>query len=341
MVDMRTSGSLLCLLSAAAFGAMAIFGKFAYDAGVTVADLLLVRFAMAAAVLLTLAGATGALRGLARRAVLSALAMGAVGYATQAGLFFLALERMDASLLALVLYTYPAFVLVAAVLLGRERATQRRVVALVAALVGTVLVLAGAAGGAVDALGVAMGLGAALAYTTYILVGDRVLGGAPPLALSALVCTGATVTFLLVSLPAGGPELTFAVEGWGWLAAIALVSTVGAVIAFFAGLERVGPSAAAILSTLEPVVTVGLAAAAFGESLGGVQLLGAALVLAAVVVMQLPARARTRRPWRRDAPRRGNVNGGWVGAGRTPVHGSIPLYPEQFGIKRNRANRGV
>ena len=224
---------------------------------------------MAAAVLLPLAFATGALRGLARRAVLAALAMGAVGYATQAGLFFLALERMDASLLALVLYTYPAFVLVGAVLLRREKATRKRVLALVAALSGTVLVLAGAGGGAVDALGVAMGVGAALAYTTYILVGDKVLAGTPPLALSALVCTGATVTFLLVSVPSGGPELAFAAEGWGWLAAIALVSTVAAVIAFFAGLERVGPSAAAILSTLEPVVTVGLAAAAFGESLAG------------------------------------------------------------------------
>ena len=291
---MRTSGPLLCLLSAAAFGAMAIFGKYAYDAGVGVGDLLLVRFAMAAAVLLPLAAATGALRGLAGRAVLAALAMGAVGYATQAGLFFLALERMDASLLALVLYTYPAFVLVGAVLLRRERATRRRVLALVAASAGTVLVLAGAGGGAVDALGVAMGLGAALAYTTYILVGDRVLAGTPPLALSALVCTGATVTFLLVSLPTGGPELAFEAQGWGWLAAIALVSTVGAVIAFFAGLERVGPSAAAILSTLEPVVTVGLAAAAFGESLAGVQLAGAGLVLSAVVVMQLPERARRR-----------------------------------------------
>jgi len=108
------------------------------------------------------------------------------------------------------------------------------------------------------------------------------------------VCTGATATFLLVSLATGGPELAFAAAGWGWLAAIALVSTVGAVIAFFAGLERVGPSAAAILSTLEPVVTVGLAALAFGESLAGVQLLGAGLVLAAVVVMQLPERVRER-----------------------------------------------
>ena len=61
---------------------------------------------------------------------------------------------------------------------------------------------------------------------------------------------------------------------------------VGAILAFFAGLARVGPTTASILSTLEPVVTVALAALVFGESLGAVQLAGGALVLAAVVVLQ-------------------------------------------------------
>ena len=282
-------GALLCLLSAAGFGAMAIFGKLAYDEGVEVGDLLLVRFALAAALLLAIAAARGALRGLPRRAAIVALAMGAVGYATQSGLFFSALERMDASLLALVLYTYPALVCAGAVLLGRERATARRGVALLIASAGAALVLAGAAGGSVDALAVAMGFGAALAYTTYILVGDRVVAGIPLLALAALVCTGAASTFAAVSLARGGPDLSFGAAGWGWIGAIALVSTVGAILTFFAGLARVGPSAAAILSVLEPVVTVALAAAAFGESLAPVQLLGGAFVIAAVVVMQRPA----------------------------------------------------
>ena len=89
----------------------------------------------------------------------------------------------------------------------------------------------------------------------------------------------------------GGPELAFGAAGWGWIGGIVLVSTVGAILAFFAGLARVGPSAASILSTLEPVVTVVLAAAAFGESLSAVQLVGGALVLSAVVVMQWPARS--------------------------------------------------
>jgi drug/metabolite transporter (DMT)-like permease len=291
-------GPFLCLLSAAAFGAMAIFGKLAYDAGVGIGDLLLLRFAFAAAALLAIAAGMGAFRGVSRRSALAALGMGAIGYATQSGLFFGALERMDASLLALVLYVYPALVLAGAVVLGRERATARRVVALVVASAGTALVLAGAASGALDALGTAMAFGAAVAYTAYILTGDRVVAGVSPVALAALVCTGATVTFGVAALVRGGPELGFGAEGFAWIGAIALVSTVGAILAFFAGLARVGPSAASILSTLEPVVTVGLAAAAFGESLTAVQLAGGALVLAAVVVMQWPAGG----PVPREAP---------------------------------------
>jgi len=283
-------GALLCILSAAGFGTMAIFGKLAYEQDVGVGDLLLVRFALATVILLAIARARGALRGLSRRAVLVALALGAVGYATQAGLFFSALDRMDASLLALILYTYPVFVCVAAVAFGRERLSARRILGLVGATAGAALVLAGAASGSFDTLAAAMGFGAALAYTTYILVGDRIVSGISLLALAALVCTGATVTFALAAVVRGGPELGFGAAGWGWIAAIALVSTVFAILTFFAGLERVGPSAAAILSVFEPVVTVALAAVAFGESLAPIQFAGGALVLVAVVVMQWPAR---------------------------------------------------
>ena len=283
-------GPLLCLLSAAAFGGMTVFGKLAYDAGVTVGDLLLVRFGIAAAVLLAVAAATGALRGVTRRVVVAGLLLGGVGYATQAGLYFLALERMDASLLSLLLYTYPAMVTVAAIVLGRERPTGVRLAAVVVASAGTALVLAGAASGALDPLATVLGLGAAVAYTTYILAGDRVVGDVAPLALAALVTTGATGTFAVIAVATGGPALGFGGEGWAWLTVIALVCTVGAIIAFFAGLARVGPSAAAILSTVEPPVTVALAAAVFGEALTGVQLLGGALVLAAVVWLNLPRR---------------------------------------------------
>jgi len=294
IATMDGMGPLLCLLSAAGFGAMAIFGKLAYDAGVGVGDLLLLRFALAAVLLLSLAAATGALRGVPRRSVLAGLGMGAIGYATQSGLYFAALERMDASLLALILYVYPALVLIGAIVLGRERASVRRISALLIALTGAALVLVGAVSGSLDALGTMMGFGAALAYTVYILAGDRIGVSVPPIALSAFVCLGATCTFALASAMHRGPHLTFDADGWGWVGAIAVVSTVAAILCFFAGLARVGPSAASILSTLEPLVTVALAAAAFGDSLGPVQQVGGALVLGAVLVMQWPARPRVR-----------------------------------------------
>jgi drug/metabolite transporter (DMT)-like permease len=75
--------------------------------------------------------------------------------------------------------------------------------------------------------------------------------------------------------------------GFAWLSGLAVVSTVGAIALFFAGLRRVGPTAAAILSTLEPVVTVGLAFVVFAESLGPAQLAGGALVLSAVLAVRI------------------------------------------------------
>jgi drug/metabolite transporter (DMT)-like permease len=286
---MRSTGTLLCVGSAAGFGAMAVFGKLAYDNGATVGTLLAVRFALAAALFWALVLADGSareIRSLGRRDIVLALALGACGYAAQAGCFFAALDRIDASLLSLVLYTFPAMVAVAAIVLGRERADSRRLGALGLASGGLVLVLASAKAGSLDPVGTALGLTAAVIYTTYILVSEGIAGRMRPSLLSALVCTGAAVSLTVGSAAFGDlhpGDVT--VAGWGWLAGIAVVSTVAAVSLFFAGLKRVGPTTASILSTVEPVVTVVLAFLVFGELLGTVQLLGGALVIAAVLVL--------------------------------------------------------
>jgi drug/metabolite transporter (DMT)-like permease len=287
---MRSTGTLLCIGSAAAFGAMAVFGKLAYGNGATVGTLLAVRFGLAAALFWVLVFASretvAELHGLVRRDLAIALGLGAVGYAAQAGCFFAALERIDASLLSLMLYTFPAMVAVAAIVLGRERADAARFGALALASIGLVLVLASARPGALDPLGAGLALGAAMIYTTYILVSQGIAGRIAPTLLSALVCTGAAVTLTAGSALLGDLRLgEVTPAGWGWLAGIAMVSTVAAVSLFFAGLKRVGPTTASILSTVEPVVTVLLAFLVFGELLGSLQLVGGALVVAAVIVL--------------------------------------------------------
>jgi drug/metabolite transporter (DMT)-like permease len=296
---MRSSGSILCLGSAAAFGAMAVVGKLAYDEGATVGTLLAVRFALATALFWALVLASGAaaeIRALAGRDIGAAVALGACGYAAQAGCYFAALQRLDASLLSLLVYTFPVIVAATAIALGRERANARRVAALAFASGGLVLVLGGAGTGALDPLGAALAIAAAVIYSTYILVGEDVAGRMRPRVLSAFVCTGAAITLtagsaLLGQLRPG--EVTFA--GWGWLACIAVVSTVAAISLFFAGLRRVGPTTASILSTVEPLVTVLLAFLAFGETLSGMQLLGGAVVLGSVVALQFRGRDAVQR----------------------------------------------
>jgi drug/metabolite transporter (DMT)-like permease len=296
----RSSGTFFCLASGAAFGAMAIFAKLAYKQGATVATVLTFRFLFAAALfwLLVLAGGhVRELRLLTRRQVRAGLLLGACGYAIQSGCYFSALKHIDASLLSLLLYTFPAMVAGAAVLIGRERMDGRRFTALALASAGLVLVLAGAGGGSLEAVGVVLGLSAAVVYSTYILVSDRVVGGISPIPLSALVCTGAAVSLTIGSTVIGQLHPgAVTIAGWGWLASIAVVSTVAAIGLFFAGLRLAGPTAASILATVEPLVTVLLAFLVFGETLGPVQIAGGALVLAAVFVLRLrPVRAIRRR----------------------------------------------
>jgi drug/metabolite transporter (DMT)-like permease len=284
----------MCLGSGAAFGAMAIFAKLAYGEGATVGTLLAVRFTIAAALFWLLLAATGRLgevRALRLRDAAAGLALGACGYALQSGLYFSALERIDASMLALLLYTFPAMVAIAAVAIGRERLNARRVTALALALGGGGLVVAGAGAGSLDGLGTAMGLGAAVVYSTYILVSDGVVGRVPPLALAAIVCSGAAVSLTIGSLVTGEYRPgAMTVAGWGWIVGLAVVSTVAAIALFFAGLRRAGPTAASILATVEPLVTVVLAFLVFGETLGPAQLAGGALVVGAVLVLTVPAR---------------------------------------------------
>lgn len=293
-------GAVLCLVSAACFGVMAIFGKLAYQAGVSPAALLLVRFSLAAVVLTVLlvvrprlrgappwgeaAGRPPATRG---RVLATAIGLGAVGYTLQATLYFSALQRMDAALLSLIFYTYPVLVTVVAVLLGRDRLTPGRCAALAAASGGTLLVLLGAGRMSLHPLGALLAFGAAVTYTVYILVADTVVHRLPSVVLSALVMTGAAGSLGARALLGSGVNLDVGLAGWFWLACIAIVSTVLAMLTFFAGLKRVGPSTAAILSTFEPVVTTALAALTLGEFLTPIQLVGGALVLFSVAVLQV------------------------------------------------------
>jgi drug/metabolite transporter (DMT)-like permease len=86
-------------------------------------------------------------------------------------------------------------------------------------------------------------------------------------------------------MAANGPHLPAARSGWLGIAGIVLIATVIPVVTFLAGLERIGPTNAAMLSALEPIVTVLLAAWIFEERLQPIVMLGGGLILVAVILL--------------------------------------------------------
>jgi drug/metabolite transporter (DMT)-like permease len=286
-------GLLLCLAAAAGFSTTGIFAKLAYASHVSVTTLLSVRFLLAAVILWLVVAATRQPLP-SRRTAVAGFVLGLAGYGLQVTLLFLSLERIDASLSALLFYSYPALVTTGAVLIGRERLTRHRGGALAVALAGVVLVFSGAVVAQVDGVGVLLSVAAAAVYAVLILIVDTLGRGVRPLVLATWVTTGDAVAFALGGLLLGDLRFALAPAGWGAIVGLAVVATVVPLTAFYAGIAHVGPSTASIMLTVEPAVTVLLAAVLLRETLGVRQFLGGALILTAVLLLQVR--------WGKDMP---------------------------------------
>ena len=277
----RWLGFAAMIVSAVSFGGLAIFARLAYAAGTSPITLLFLRFSIAAALMLALLRA----RSLALprgRTLLGLVGLGALAYVGQSLSFFTALTMADASLVALLLYLYPMIVTLFSVAVFKERLTRRKAGALGLAVVGTGLTIGPIGGG--RPLGIILGVLAACIYAVYILVGSRVTPRAGAIPASTVIIGSAALVYGgLMALQ--GPKFPTAAAGWWAVIGVAVVSTVIAIVAFFIGLEQIGPTAAATLSALEPFVTVVLAVLVLGERVVALQIVGGGLILVAVVIL--------------------------------------------------------
>ena len=276
----RLLGVALALTSATCFGVMPVLTKVVYDDGATPVAVLQVRFALAAAVLLALARLRG--QPLPRGRDLAALAvLGGVGYVSQALCFFLALERISAGLTTLLLYFAPALVVLLGALLLRERPRPVALACVVLATAGTALTVGPVPGG--QGAGVALGLASALIYALYILGSSRVRG-VGSLATAATVLSAGAVSFTVLAVLTD-PTYPRSAGAWVAMSAVAFFGTVVAVTTFFAALSLLGPADTAVVSTVEPVVSVAVAGLVLAERLDTVQIAGGVVVLLAVGVL--------------------------------------------------------
>jgi drug/metabolite transporter (DMT)-like permease len=167
------------------------------------------------------------------------------------------------------------------VIVLREKVTGIKVVAIVLALIGTALTVDPAGG---QLVGILLAVLSALIYSVYIIVGTNVMKHVSAMQSSFVIFASASVVYGIL-MGINGPHFPVTNTGWLGVAGIVLVATVIPVATFLAGLERIGPTNASLLSTLEPVVTVLLAWLLFGERLQLITVFGGALILVAVVLL--------------------------------------------------------
>jgi drug/metabolite transporter (DMT)-like permease len=302
-------GAGLVALAAACFGTLGPLSRFAGDAGVDSLSLVTWRAAIGAGVVtlyITYRLVSSGVRpvAFARLPVRDRWFMLAAAVANMILNLaaFIAFERITIALTLLVFYLYPAGVALVSTAWFGERLDRVRWTALGVSLAGMALVVAGAESlGEVDPIGIGLAFVAAMAQVFYVLAARHGFAHVPGPQAAALTMGGAATLYLLLAA-------TLAIGGLGSLEALArpvassdaivpvvLAGVIGAgipTLAFITGIRRLGPSQAAILATLEPVIGVGLAAWLLAEQPAAVQLVGGGLILGAAVLLQLrPGRA--------------------------------------------------
>jgi DME family drug/metabolite transporter len=240
--------------------------------------------------------ATGELRRIPRTpASLRHIGLTALLSAVYQGAYFQALALVGVAVATVIaLGSAPVAVAIASAIRGRRMPSAAVIVALVAAVVGLILVTdapAVASDPAKTALGVLLALVAGLSFAGTTVVNRR---AGPRLTPPALIATSFTVAGLLVAIWgafAGFDLMGTDAAGWAWIAFLAAVPTVLAYLAFFGGLLRGVPSTtAAILSLIEPVTATVLAVTVLREPLTLAASIGIILLLLAVVLVR-PQRA--------------------------------------------------
>lgn len=277
--------TLLVVLSACGFAAIAIFVTFATGAGTTLLNILSWRYLLATAVLGGIAWLSGHLQ--TDRHALRTLAYAGLGQSIIAVVSLSALRYIPAATLGFLFYTYPAWVAIIARVRHSEPLTPPRLSALALSLAG-IFVMVGSPGGAsLHPVGVALALIAALLYAIYIPMIGALQRGQSPLATATYVAAGAAVILTSVAMIRGEFLVAMHVTAWYALLGLSLISTVGAFLMFLAGLRVLGPVRTAIVSTIEPFFLALLSAWLLAQPLTRVTLLGGALIAVAVVLLQL------------------------------------------------------
>jgi DME family drug/metabolite transporter len=223
--------------------------------------------------------------------------LGILGVAASNYLYYLAIQRTNVATAIILQYTAPVWVLLYTVARGVQKPTLQRIAAVGLAVAGIALVIGvfGAGGFRLDTLGVIAALLAAFSFAFYNVGGHSILARYDRWTVLLYTLISASLFWMVVNPPWKIAAAHYANSQWLFLLGFSLISVLGPFSFYFAGLQHLEPTRAIVVSCLEPVFSIVIAAVVLGEVLRPLQTLGIVLVLVAIVVVQWPDR-RAREP---------------------------------------------
>lgn len=213
------------------------------------------------------------------------------GMATYQVCYMAAIPLVGVAISVLVtLCTAPVIIALSSALVLRETVSRRVIVAMGCALLGTALLVginpADGADSGRTLLGVGLALGSATSYALITLCSRSLTNRYHPLQpITIGFAFGAL--FLLPFALGAGLTLSFPAFGWGALIYLGLLPTALGYILFISGIRNVSATIASIVTLVEPLVATVLAWWLFGEQLGPLGILGAVLLIGAIVLLMV------------------------------------------------------
>lgn len=284
-------GSILIILAGCFWGSMGVFVRKLGTYGFSPIQIVSIRVTLAAlifALVLFVKDRAGFKISLRDLPLFLGLGFGSILFFTVC--YFTAITMMSLSTAAILLYTSPVWIMLMSVLFFREKLDKKKVIALVLAFAGCVLV-SGISSEGMTPIGLLVGLGSGIGYGLYSILGTIALRRYSPY-------TVTTYTFIFAAIGSWGicrpaymiNMFSNAADLDSLIVFCCLTALITAVIPFLAytlGLERVEASKAGIIATVEPMVATLIGIVVFSEPLTIMSGLGILLILAAVVILNL------------------------------------------------------
>jgi drug/metabolite transporter, DME family len=218
--------------------------------------------------------------------------LGILGVAASNYFYYLAIQRTNVATAIILQYTAPVWVLIYMVMRGRQKATLSRVSAVALAVAGSAMVIGviGAGKLRLDPVGVTAALIAAFSFAFYNVGGHDILARYDRWIVLLWTLLAVSLFWIVVNPPWKVAAAHYSAEQWIFLVVFSLVSVLAPFSLYFGGLQHLEPTRAIVISCLEPVFSIVIAAIALGEIMRPLQTFGIVIVLIAIVLVQMPDR---------------------------------------------------